>query len=337
MRSWRMITGLLALMAAAAMAVVVPASPAGAVERVDRIAGVDRYTTAVEVSRYYGPGVPIVFLATGENFPDALAAGPAAIVAGGPVLLTGRDSLPEPVHGALDRLDPINVVVLGGPNVISDNVLLQAQNYASGTARRVSGADRFETAAAIAANFPTPAPVVYVANGLNFPDALAAGPTAGALDGPLLLVQPDGIPPSTAAQLDRLDPRVIVIVGGTSSVSAEVEQQLFAYGPVTRHSGADRYATAAAVSAGSYVAPVSTVFLATGSNFPDALAGGALAGLTVAPVLLVRQDCIPQVVMNEIQRLQPRQVVLLGGEGVLGPNVALLGVCRDGGGLPSTG
>lgn len=317
---------------------VATVAPAGAVDRVDRLAGPDRYATAVTVSTLFPAGVPVVFLATGENFPDALAAGPAAALAGGPVLLTGRDSLPEPVHGALARLDPVNIVVLGSESVISANVALQASNYASGTVVRVSGGDRYETAANIAANFPAPADVVYVASGLGFADALAASAAAGSFGGPLLLTDPNGIPASTAAQLDRLNPGVIVVAGGPSSVSVAVEEQLAAlYGPVVREAGPDRYATSAAISANSFVAPASTVFLATGSNFPDALAGGPLAGITVAPVLLVRQDCVPRVVMTEIQRLQPSQVVLLGGESVLGPTVAGLSTCADEGGLPRTG
>jgi putative cell wall-binding protein len=311
----------------AGAATVASFAPAGAVDRVDRIAGADRYATAVAISSFFAPGVPVVFLATGENFPDALAAGPAGVVAGAPVLLTGRDALPEVVHGALNRLDPVDVVVLGGPGIISGNVLLQAQNYASGTARRVAGADRYETAALLADRFEAPVPVVYVASGLNFPDALAASPTAGALGGPLLLVHPDGIPPATAAQLDRLDPVTIVIAGGPSSVSAEVEQQLQGFGTVVRDAGFDRFATSAVISAAAYEGPVDTVFLATGLNFPDALAGGPLAGISGSPILLSRPDCIPHQVTAEIDRLQPAQVVLLGGEGALSASIPSLQPC----------
>ena len=315
-------------------ALLLPASPAAATPAVGRLAGPDRYGTAAAISTLFQPGVPVAFVATGENFPDALAAGPAGVRAQGPVLLVRHDSVPDATRVALDRLDPANIVVLGGAGVVSEGVAAELQPYTSGSVVRVAGADRYETAAGIAANFPPGVQLVYIANGLAFPDALAAGPTAGTYDSPLLLVHPTFIPPSTATQLNRLQPEVIVIAGGPSAVSAAVEQQLAAFAPVIRESGPDRYATSVAISANSFEPGVGTVFLATGGNFPDALAGGPVAGLIQAPVLLVRPDCIPADVMGEINRLVPDDVVLLGGEAVLAPSVAALTVCAAGPAAP---
>ena len=315
---------------------VVPAAPASAAA-VSRIAGEDRYATAAAVSTLFGAGVPIVFVATGENFPDALAAGPAGAATGGPVLLTRATSVPDSTAAALDHLDPANIVVLGGAGVISDGVVAELQQYTAGSVVRVAGQDRFETAAAVAANFPVGVPLVYVANGLDFPDALAAGATAGAFDSPLLLVHQNGIPASTAAQLERLDPGLIVVAGGPSAVSSDVQGQLFAYSDeVLRESGANRFETAVDISFRTFDPGTRSVFLATGRNFPDALAGGPLAGILIGPLLLVEQDCVPQVVINEINRLNPESVVLLGGESALSNSVAALVPC-PGPGLPTTG
>jgi hypothetical protein len=98
-------------------------------------------------------------------------------------------------------------------------------------------------------------PVVYVATGENFPDALGAGPAAAMVKGPILLVQSDAIPSATAAELVRLSPGKIVIVGGTAVVSASVEAALGAYAStVERVAGANRYETAAQLSAAIYPA-----------------------------------------------------------------------------------
>ncbi len=160
---------------------------------------------------------------------------------------------------------------------------------------RIAGADRFATNVALTtAAFPTGGPVnVVIVNGLGYPDALSAGPLANALGAALLMVTPTSIPAVVADELARLNPNVITIVGGTSVVSAEVEAELGTYvsNPVTqvrRIAGADRYATSRAVlEVGFEGLAVETVLLATGRNFPDALAAGPAAGHTRGAVLLV--------------------------------------------------
>lgn len=91
--------------------------------RVDRIAGADRYATAAAVSRVFTqPGESELFISTGRNFPDALAAGPAAGRSGAPVLLAEPDCLPQAVAEEAARLNPATVLILGGPAVLSDRV-----------------------------------------------------------------------------------------------------------------------------------------------------------------------------------------------------------------------
>ncbi len=100
-------------------------------------------------------------------------------------------------------------------------------------------------------------PVVYVATGENFPDALGAGPAAAIVKGPMLLVAQNAIPGETAAELTRLAPDKIIIVGGTAGVSPAVEDGLTAYaGTVERIAGANRYDTAAQLSAATYPATI---------------------------------------------------------------------------------
>ncbi len=286
-----------------------------------RLFGADRYATSVEISRWaYPSGASVAYVAAGGGFPDALAGSAAAATRGGPLLLVATDTVPAVVRDELNRLSPAEIVVLGGPGVVSDAVVTQLQTIA--TTRRVWGADRYATAAAVALDtFTAPAPVAYVATGLDFPDALAGGAAAAAAGGPLLLVAPDTVPAATAAALQSLSPAEIVVLGGPGVVSDAVVAQLQTIATTRRVWGADRYATAAAVSADRFPT-AATVFVATGLDFPDALAGAAAAGAAGSPVLLVGRDTIPSATRNEITRLSPTDIVVLGGSAVVSSQVA---------------
>src|SRR5699024_5263550 len=143
------------------------------------------------------------------------------------------------------------------------------------------------------------------------PDALAGAARAASEDGPMLLVRKDSVPDATKAQLARLSPDRIVVLGGTAVVSAAVASQLAVYGSVERVSGADRYATAAEVAQAWETSQ--DVFISTGQNWPDGLAGAARAGATDSPVLLVRPSSIPDSTWAELDRLDPGRIFVLGG------------------------
>lgn len=190
---------------------------------------------------------------------------------------------------------------------------------------RYAGSNRYETAAAVsAASFAPGAPVAYVATGSNFPDALAAGAAAARLGGPVLLVTASSIPSATAAELGRLSPGRIVVVGGSATVSNGVASALAPYatsGTVTRLAGANRYETAAAISANAFSAGVPVAYVATGKNFPDALAGVAASGAAGGPVLLVSSTEIPAATRGELSRLRPGRIVVLGSTGVVSSQI----------------
>lgn len=290
---------------------------------VQRIAGEGRYDTAAAVSAsYFAPGVPVAYVATGTSFPDALAGGAAAAATGGPVLLTDRVALPPATVTELERLDPERIVVLGGPSAVSDAVLADLQEYTQGDVSRLSGTDRYSTAAAIsAAVFRPGVRNVFVTTGLGFADALAGGPAAGSQDSPVLLVSPWQLPAVTAQELARLEPQSITVLGGVTAVWPGVEDALRDYADVTRVMGPDRYSTSAAVARHAFPTKVPAVYLATGGAFPDALAGGPVAALAPGPLMLVPKDCIPVPVAAQISRLAPQKVVILGGDGVVGAGV----------------
>jgi putative cell wall-binding protein len=285
-----------------------------------RLAGGDRYATAAAISRSrFGGGASTVFIATGGSFPDALAGSPAAAKANGPILLTGRDSLPAATATELDRLNPSKIVILGGTGSVSTAVASRLGGYADNLVRW-AGADRFATAAAISrASFAPGVAAVYIATGSTFPDALSGGAVAGRNGGPILLVKRGALPSATATELDRLNPGKIIILGGTGAVSntvADAVRRFATSGTVTRLAGADRYATSVVVSRSSYGSSGSdAVFVATGGNFPDGLAGGPVAALLPGPLLLVSKTTLPGIVANELERLNPDKVFVLGGTG----------------------
>ncbi|WP_431246819.1 cell wall-binding repeat-containing protein [Leifsonia xyli] len=158
--------------------------------------------------------------------------------------------------------------------------------------QRIAGADRFATSVAIAKQaYPTTAKTVYVATGLNYPDALSAGPAAAKEGGPLLLVGYT-LPDAVRDEILSLKPTSIVIVGGVNAVSPGIASSLAGIGAqlgatVQRIAGVDRYDTSERLATKAFGNAIPAAFVATGLNFPDALAAGAAAGAAGAPVLLV--------------------------------------------------
>jgi putative cell wall-binding protein len=299
---------------------------------VTQVAGTDAYDTAAQTAALggYSAGLDRVYVATRSGFADALAGGAAAGVSGSPILLVTRDSVPSETASELSSLSPQQIVVLGGPAAVSDQVASSLAQYAtdSDPTQRVvrdAGADRWATSAAVSADaFPNGASTVYVATGVNFPDALsgAAMAATAANRGPILLVPGTSIPDSVTAELHRLKSSStpisrVVVLGGTTAVSASVASQLAQYGPVTRLSGGSRFETSAAVSAATY-ASTGTVFIATGTNFPDALAGAPVAARNGAPILLVLPNTTPAAIQAEIDRLGATRIVVLGGSSAVG-------------------
>ena len=296
------------------IAVLVPAAPVTAWSRPPiRIAGASRYETAVRISSATFPvGSGAVVIASGESFPDGLAAGPLAALEGGPVLLVASDTLPQITRDELVRLHPEQVFVVGGTAAVSDDVLAAVGDATSVTPRRIAGGTRYETSTAVSSLFPAPASVAFVASGLDFPDALAGGAAAAAATAPLLLTPPAALPGPVGDELARLAPPDALVLGGTSAVSAAVQQAVDArVDRVRRLAGADRYGTAAAIATDRF-STASQVVLATGSAFPDALAAAPYARWQQAPVLLTG-GCLPPVTLSFLRSHGWTDVTVVGG------------------------
>jgi putative cell wall-binding protein len=289
-----------------------------AATNVSRYTGADRYDVAINVAAEYSPGVPVLYVAKGTDYPDALSAAPAAASGGGPLLLTLPDTLIPRVRAEIARLQPAKIVVVGGEAAVSSSVYRELVTL-SGSVTRIGGADRYETSRNLVdyAFGSTGASRVYLATGTNFPDALAAGAVAGGMDAAVILV--DGkklsIDAPTSALIKKLHPTDGAIAGGPVSVSTGLENSLSALGLPggwQRFAGADRYDTATRINLEAFDLSA-TVYMATGANFPDALTGAVLAGARHAPLFLVPGQCATPGVVSAIRSLTPTRIVVFGG------------------------
>lgn len=319
-----------------------------------RIGGADRYEAAVNIadSRYGSTGAPVVWIAKGTDYPDALSAAPAAVSQGAPLLLTDPNSLPPVVAREIVKLHPSRIVVVGGPASVSPAVFSQLGALVPGVAEtRIGGTDRYEvsrnviTEAFVDAPGFSGVPRVYLATGRNFPDALSASAVAGRLGAPVLLVDglSSGVDQPTSdliAALRLTGPgsaywladQSVLIAGGPGSVTdayldSIAQLRTIATG-VARLSGIDRYAASQTI-AHEGTRDAANVYLATGLTFPDALAGAAIAGAEGAPLYVVPGTCVPQPVLDDIREYRATRVTLLGGEGSLSPAVAALTPCAS--------
>lgn len=287
-----------------------------------RLSGNDAMETSVKISQGGWPnGSSTVVLATVANFPDALAAAPLAHQYDAPVLLTESKHLTPAVEQELKRLNPSKVIIVGGTAVVSKEVEdFVAQSY---DVTRLFGYDQYETAAQIADYLHNVNPEIsgkaVIAYGRNFPDALAISSWAAYHGIPILLTERTELPPATKTALQNLSVTETIVVGGTAVVSAEVEAQLTG---VKRYSGIDQYQTGIAIAKG-LGDNFKQVYLATGENFPDALAGSALAARTGSPIILVDKTLDSTAVTNFFadHNLNILNATILGGTAVISPMV----------------
>lgn len=189
-----------------------------------RTSGEDQYATSVAISRTHAPGSGSVYLANGESYPDTLAAAAVAGAEGRPLLLTHQASLPEPVRDELTRLDPDEVIVVGGTDAVSEAAASSAGEVGNAPVRRVGGEHRFATAGEVAGEFGTGDLDAFVASGRDFPDALVGGALAAREGAPMILVDRTSVPEDAAHALLRQESGAAHVFGGSAVVSNATAQ-----------------------------------------------------------------------------------------------------------------
>lgn len=305
----------------------------------ERISGPDRYQTAAELATSMWTTNKVAVVVSGENYPDALAAASLAGQHGCPILLVRPESVPASTAAAFADLGTEEVILVGGPAAVKESVVIEIANTV-GPVQRVYGEDRYATSAEVARVLAADEGVSFsktalIARGDSFPDALALSPLAyrGSQyhEGlPILLTRPGELSAPTQAIIDELGIDHAFIAGGTTAVGASVktalDAKLVANGGMasTRWSGVDRYATAVAVAQGGVMqrwARWDRVSVATGTNFPDALAGGARTGYGFGVIVLTRPDLLspPTEAALEAHRSGIYGMTVFGGSSAVSP------------------
>nr|WP_255480442.1 cell wall-binding repeat-containing protein [Quadrisphaera sp. RL12-1S] len=326
-----------------------------------RYQGGNRVLTAVTTSRQLFPdtgSARAVVVASSTSYADSLAGARLAAAVGAPLLLTDPLALNPEVAAEVARVlavpaapstSPValaaadasatavkptatgTVYLLGGTTAVSaaTETALRAVSTKY-TVTRLSGADRYETAVKIAAQTavddPVPGAPVYVASGADYPDGLAVAALASRTGGVVLLTQGSTMPAATLGYLQTYDPNseLLVAVGGPAAAATA------GHGGDRAIVGTDRYDTARLVAARFTAQPgaprVDDVGLATGTNWPDALAGAAAMGNLRGPLLLTRPDSLSPAVAPALRALstagRPTSALVFGGPSVVSPGAA---------------
>jgi len=295
---------------------------------ISRLSGKDRIATAVEISKSGWKNSNNVVLAYAMNYPDALAGAPLAYALDAPILLTAnKGSLESSVLSEIKRLGAKKVYILGGSSAVSDNIAKSLKSNKL-TVERISGSSRYETAVAIAeklADVTGKNPKeIFVVSGVNFPDALAVSSIAAIKKCPILFAPATGSVDKTTANFIKSSKcKDVILLGGTAAVSDGVKIGIRGLGVnVERVSGSDRYATALAIyKKYDDVFKGDGVVIATGANFPDALAGGAYAAKKKMPVILVGASASAEM-KKYVKAKKADKAVVLGGVNAVSEQVA---------------
>jgi putative cell wall-binding protein len=291
----------------------------------ERLEATDNVAAAIAFSQtaYEDGDATFALLGRDDLFADSLSSGGVQGRMGAPLLLTPSNSLDGRVRSELERLGVRTVIMLGGPNALSEGVERAVRDAGFGV-RRVFGPNRYSTAVAVAERFFPRADSVVLARGAGdadatrgFADALGAGAAAAITDQPLILTSTEALAAETRSYLQDNPIDVVTIVGGTAAISEGVESEIEELGiDVMRLAGDDRTGTAAQVALmASPLGPPPLVVLVDGYS-EDAWASGFPAASLQAPVLLTSRDALSA---QTIQPLLSHQS--FGGSVICAPNV----------------
>ena len=300
-----------------------------AVLETSRLAGDNRYATAAEIAKKaYPSGAKTVILASGMTYADALVGVPLASKLNAPILLAAKDSLPRETTNALEKLGTKKVIILGGKGAVSEQVEITLKNQGI-TTERYEGGTRFGTATAIAEKLNENQTDVFFVYYNGFPDALSASTAAALKNAPIIYLTTDGdMNADTAAYLAKLKKAGSIknayIIGGTGVITDNMLKKVGTALGVTpkRLDGKDRYETCVAVN-NEFKSLLSgkSICVATGADYPDALAGGVFAAIQKAPLFLINGKAQTLILSDKqkayLKTLTPNMMYVLGGIGVV--------------------
>ncbi len=294
-------------------------------EGVTRVYGANRYKTSLAIADELKNKLGVsqfdtVIIASGTNFPDALAGSYLAAKKDAPILMV-RDNAGDITliqNYITDNLKSGGkVYILGGSAAVPESIE-KSLSDAGYDVDRLKGKGRYDTNLAILNEAGVSNEALLVCTGTNFADSLSGSATGL----PMLLVNPT-TNKLTAEQIDFLDDqkRQIYIVGGSGAVSDAYLTALQTYdsdGTVERVKGASRYETSVAV-ANKFIGSPSKAVIASATNFPDGLCGGPLAYTMNAPLILTGSKSTPAA--DYMKANDITSGIALGGTGALSDDV----------------
>ena len=287
-----------------------------------RLAGDDRYETAIKISKDNFKSADTVVLASGTNSADALAASSLATSKSAPILLTKRKKIGKNVFDEIKRLNANNVIVVGGKVSISEKVVSDLKNK-NITVKRLAGDNRYETSYEIAKELlkSNKAKEAIIVNGFKNADALSVSSLATKENLPILLNDGNRLSKDIKNIVGDSNIKKMYIIGGRASLPRRIEDNIKALDvEYERLAGEDRYETSSKIAKYAYENS-DKVILASGENSIDALAAGVLTKMEKAPMLLVQKRRIPKSISNRIEESKAKKFLLIGGEKTISDRV----------------
>lgn len=307
-----------------------------------------RYDLAVQTSKLTFPQdgtATTVTIASGTSFADGLAGSGMARFKNGPLLLTDKAGL---ASGTLTEIQRVlgntskQIYILGGTAAISENIATQLDGIGYTNHLRVEGGgvDRIDTAIGVA-NISNTGSVseAIIVNKDNFPDGVSASAVTAKRNIPLLVNASNSLDSRNATWLTAHNVSRVYLIGGTTVLSTNIENQIQALGKATtRLANTDRYGTSAEVAKCFFSTTTSSVCngitsgraqpkqvgYAIGTNFPDALSGGPYMGFYSGPMLLVQTTSVPSFIAtyNSLISSTARDGFIFGGTSVINSSVS---------------
>lgn len=294
-----------------------------------RLSGDDRYKTAKAIAEEYNSGtVNAVVLVSATSYANALPASVLAYQKDAPVLLV--NSTAQETTEAFDYMSAHlsktgTVYLVGDNNIIGSDFTSKLNDLSYSNVIRISGIDKYDTGCLIAQELDVPSGTpIIISSGENFPDALAVSGYAARNEYPIILVSSDGITEESLNYIKSIQPNTVYITGGTGAVSSAIESRIKNNIPTTniqRFAGSDRFDTAAQIVEHFSSGSVSDIFVTSGFNYPDAIAGSVLAAKFGSPIVLVdpKANRPSNQVEQFLQQLNDPNIVIFGGIGAV-PN-----------------
>lgn len=288
-------------------------------DTINRIAGADRYDTADAIVEKGWTQSDMVVITSGVDFPDALCAGPLAKKYNAPIFLAAKDGLSDETIDKIKELNATKVIIVGGKGAVSANVEIQLSGIGITSVQRIGGTNRYNTSVLVAEQLNKPSAVV-IALGDNYPDVLSISAIASQQGMPIILASKNSLSDEAVNYIKNSGVTKTYIVGGTSVLSSSIENSV--PNPI-RLSGSNRYETNLAVL--NQFTPnlmFNNVYIATGNNFADALAGCELAAKSQSPIILVSNNLTSRM-SNYIKRHISinTNVIALGGNNAVNDSI----------------